>query len=470
MGQLAKLSIAEEKIDLDMVSSGSRRVRGMPFFWLEMLETEMISRAFKVLLNRYMLDNEDVRSSPAKTIASMINAILGVNSDASGEDPKSKAKGKKSKAVDGSHAVPSAPDAVSSVPQFLEDLTKVVEIRFNYTVALLTGGSRTLSAPSLLRRICSVCGIQMVHRAYKFTADAGSDVPISQPITSSDIICVSPVLKGEPLSVAQPVREITRIIDSAKGLLRVNNVEESFAMAQEASRWCQQVLSVVHKDSSQAYEVLVNILLKVGDWDAVVSLGEKNISLLMQAGGLDDPELVPVHFIVAVAKTQKGDYTGAMKHLECARYIVCLAGGPNHPEIVSVLVQQAAIHKVQGNTKGALAKLVEAQQKLLTGGSVDQGVFSNILCDLAEVFAADGDLQRATELQTNSYRIAKQLYNPHDEACVSKKDALEKYIRLNAAEKLKPVGVKEINNVVHNYEELKNVKKDKKKSGKKGKK
>ena len=434
MGQLAKLSQAEERVDAENLLQGSRRVRGMPFFWLEMLETEMIARAFKILLGRYMRGNEDVRGSPCKTIVSMLNAILGYEvSDAASPSPKDeghKGKGKKLKNGESAASVPLQPDAVTSRSAFLGDLAEVIQSRFNYTLNLLhPPASRLLSRPTLLRRICMVNGLQVLAREYTFSDKGG--LPTPKPLTLSDILSLSPVLKGDKPSVAQPVREIRQLIENARVLARGNKIEEAFAVAQEASNWCHQTIGIIHRDASVCLDLLVSMLLKVNDWDAVAALSEKNISLLMQEGGLDNPELIPAHYLLAMAKSQAGDHDAALKHLRCAKYITCLVGGPNHPERITLASQIAAVHRARKDSKAAITSLAEAQQNLLEGGCCDQSVMSTILHELAETFFDEGDVRRAVELQTNSYRIAKQILSPDDESCIVKKKALEKYIRIN---------------------------------------
>ena len=509
MGQIARLSIAEEQIDMENLIQGSRRVRGMPFYWLEMLETEMIARAFKTILGKYMRISEDVRSCPVKTIVSMLNAILGYEKSDSAssaiKDDRVKSKGKKLKNGDAS-SVPSETDGVSSRSNFLNELAQVIYTRFHYTITLLhPPATRLLSRPTLLRRICLVNGIQILAKDYTFLDSDG--VPTPNPISSADVLSLAPILKGDNPSVAQPVREIRQLIENARILARGNKVEEAFAVAQEASNWCHQTIGIIHRDASICLDLLINMLLKVNDWDAVAALSEKNITLLVQEGGPDNPELVAAHYLLAMAKSQSGDHDAALKHLKCAKYITSLVGGPHHPELVTLSSQIAAVHRAKNDPKSAIGSLIEAQQSLLGGGCCDQSIMSSILHELAEAFVDEGDVKRAIELQTNSYRIAKQILNPDDESCVLKKKALEKYIRMNgesggtfdpqskvlkqeevisAKSEATPAnsseanihhsvgaeGVIEINNAHHNYDDLKGDGewKQKKKAHKKGKK
>jgi hypothetical protein len=77
-GQLAKLAIEQEKEDSDLFLQGRQRVHSMPFYWLEFLIIEMIARSVKYLLNKKLRDNLNLSSSPALTIASLLNHVLSI--------------------------------------------------------------------------------------------------------------------------------------------------------------------------------------------------------------------------------------------------------------------------------------------------------------------------------------------------------------------------------------------------------
>ena len=446
LGRLAELAQEQEAIDSSYSSRNSRRIRGMPFYWLEMLETEMIARAFKGLLGVYMRCSQDVWEAPGSTIVSMLNAILGAEDKSIDFAPAAivppavmKGKGKKSKVTAGAVSdvaapVPSPPDAVSSREGFLKDLNDYIMRRFHYSLTLLTHPDKPLTStlrslfrPSLLRRICRVSGIQIASRNYSFY-DSALNL-LANPITVADILGLMPLLKGELPSEAQPVREIRELIETSRSMMKVGRLEEGFALAQEASAWIQQAVGQVHKDASSVLEIMSGGLLRVGDYDFMSSLCEKNLALLIQIGGLDCAELVHTHFLLSLSRCQQNDLTAAAKHLNCAIYITAFIAGPRHPEIITMLLQLAAVYKGGECYRTSFRYLLEAQQKLMAGGSCDQSILAQLLSELADVSFKTGDIIRAVELQTNSFRITRQIFEANDDVLVARKKTLETYIR-----------------------------------------
>ena len=77
LGKLASLAHEEEKQDKELLLTHRQKIQAMPYFWLEMLEIEILSRCFKHFLNLTFRNYPEIRQCYASTIASLLNYIFG---------------------------------------------------------------------------------------------------------------------------------------------------------------------------------------------------------------------------------------------------------------------------------------------------------------------------------------------------------------------------------------------------------
>jgi hypothetical protein len=77
LGRMATLARTKEQEDIDLLVTNRQRMQAMPLYWLEMLEIEIISRSFKHFLNEIFRSHQEIKHCPARTIATILNHILG---------------------------------------------------------------------------------------------------------------------------------------------------------------------------------------------------------------------------------------------------------------------------------------------------------------------------------------------------------------------------------------------------------
>jgi Translation initiation factor eIF3 subunit 135 len=61
LGHMALLAHLQEQQDRDLLLSNRQRLQAMPLYWLEMLETEILARYFKLHLSNLFRANKVVR-------------------------------------------------------------------------------------------------------------------------------------------------------------------------------------------------------------------------------------------------------------------------------------------------------------------------------------------------------------------------------------------------------------------------
>jgi hypothetical protein len=74
---MATLARTKEQEDIDLLVTNRQRIQAMPLYWLEMLEIEIISRSFKHFLNEIFRSHQEIKHCPARTIATILNHVLG---------------------------------------------------------------------------------------------------------------------------------------------------------------------------------------------------------------------------------------------------------------------------------------------------------------------------------------------------------------------------------------------------------
>jgi len=210
LGRMATLARSQEETDEQLRLTNKVRMHPMPSYWLEMLETEMLARSMKLIINGTFAKSARYKRAPAKFIALYLNCLLGGEDIYCGLCPPAglpsasenapSTQGKKKKASKKSSSSSSAkvlgseplPTSGGSVPtpaapatsreDFWNELKSVLSNRFCYNVDnvrhqsinLVTDGTAAVSTQNnvncfltsrinkvtLLRRICQLCGIR----------------------------------------------------------------------------------------------------------------------------------------------------------------------------------------------------------------------------------------------------------------------------------------------------------------------
>ena len=60
LGHMASLAHMQEQQDIDLLLTNRQRIQAMPLYWLEMIETEILARCFKLHLGNLFRANKVV--------------------------------------------------------------------------------------------------------------------------------------------------------------------------------------------------------------------------------------------------------------------------------------------------------------------------------------------------------------------------------------------------------------------------
>lgn len=437
LGQLAVLANEAEVADKKLNDEGKIMKNPMPYYWLELVVIEILSRSMKHLINGYLRSDKAVRSSPARAIADFLNFLLAGSSIFSTEGLESKNvsttsskkknkkaadKGKTSSVVPTSSTVPDRYTSPLNKDQFWASLMKIAKSKFIYNGLLLDNHelSPRISRSALLRRVCQVCGLRVLCKNYDFTS--------SQPFIFSDIQEIYPLVKNcEPLVVFAGGHNL---LQAAMNQLQNGNHGMAYDLAQEASKWMGQVTGPVHSTTCQAVEIMASVLVQYGDCESAITTFIKKLTLDVQLHGLDSNEVMQGHTFLGTMYHEVNNFEAAVAHLQSALYILRLMAGNRHPEIANIYFRLAVVYNDIGDHAAALQFLEAAQQLISSTGDLAKNV--PIYQTLSSVHAAMNNYKDAIISQKQCWNLSRQLYGEEDQRTEVSKQRLAALIRENA--------------------------------------
>lgn len=442
LGQLAVLANEAEASDREVVRGGKVMKNPMPFYWLELLVTEILARSMKHVLNAWFVKEPSHSSAPATLVATFLNYLLrgmedftvSEKEETKKESGGSKKKNKKSKekSVNGnaksnltdycSSKVPFLDHVSCTKDEFWKELMGTAESRFLFNGLLIdsTKLSPRISRLSLLRRICQVCGIRVLCRDYDFS--------LARPFSPSDIQEMQPVMKGhEPLVVFAGGQNL---LQAARAQLQAGHCTLAYELAQEASKWLGQVTGPVHATTCQAIEVMSSVLVQLGSTEAAISPMNKKLALETQMYGLDSSAAVQSHFFLGTLYHSVGNYCAAVSHFKAALYVMRLTAGNMHPEVANIYFRLALIYQDVGSYEASL-ELLSAAQKL-NSSIGDLGKNAPIIEAIATVYAQMKNFKSAIQTQKECWNFTRQLWGEEDSRTEAAKKKLADLIRENA--------------------------------------
>jgi len=463
LGRLAALAREEERTSVERRTQGTVSVYGMPGYWRDLLEAEMVARSVKTLLNSMFAKDAAMRECPAPTVAAVLSAILGTGepdivpeggasagTDASaakvgGKSKKNKSKNKGAKTesgdVDGVITVPAAHNAATSAAEVLDSIDVLLKSRFMYSLKDIqtttigdynakraenaeaipdsVGGGPLglrLSRLLVLRRICQQCGLRVVSRTYTWTGAAC--------VRADDIAGLVPRVKSCEAPMVSP--DASALLVSSSDFLKKGELNDAYRAAQEALQLLTQIVGPVHSATAEANEALASILATAGDNAMALVMHQKNLMAWVQLKGYDSPEAINAHLQCAAFHTELGSVAEAMPHLLAARYGVELVGTMKHPMIVQVIQKVAENMAVSPNYEPNTVYQLLAHARDLCSSLVYKAYFGIML---AGILRNLNFFEDAIAEMKKAYELLSATFGPADERVMEAKEQLTAYRR-----------------------------------------
>ena len=464
LGRVAELAQVEEKKDHDQIKSfKENRVskldrRKMPLFWLELLECEMIARAAKHILDRYLSFNISANfGCLSQVVASFLCALVSAREETAGETENRMERSK--------NCVPDE-EELSGLTLFQTSTTKYLKSRhdiwneiedeigrrFRYNLTIFNQtvpNDRTPYIP-LLRRVCQRNGIRLAAKAFNvglncLYVDSGSGGPVgfSYPISALDIIDIVPLMKhsaahsegfvpcGFALSNGLPALHIS--LPDARSTLETAHLyhnkkllSRALDLAQEAAMLYQRVCDTpAHPGVVRCIDLMGSILYDAGEPKIAAANAGRALGFQTQISGFDSPDVINLHFVMYQCLVAAGEPSKAIKHMKAAIYLMELIGGRNHLELSN------AYHKV-GTVYHGMNDLETARrfyQEATARDSCDRLLEAMISKSSALVLAGLGDFKSAVVNEKRAYQLFSVLLGDNHSLAKQSDHALNNFMR-----------------------------------------
>ena len=451
LGRLATLAQAEEERDrkeMNLYKQGKSKElsrKAMPPFWLELLECEMVARAAKHVLNRYLTENGGmVALYPMQTVSSFLSSLVSSAEETAGQTENRMSKRDANEPDEEDFAAltlydvggdgDAAPGSIRSRSQVWNDIEKEIGRRFRYSLTLFNRpgqDSRALYIP-LLRRVCQRTGVRLAAKSYdiggKCVCNGGGQLSPSYPISPLDIIDIVPSMKHAaayeggficcssesisglpPLHISLPDARST--LESAHLLHKRKQLAQALDLAQEAASLYQRVAETsAHPGVVSCIELMGTILLDAGETALAAGNYARALSLMVQIKGFDSSDAINFHLVISQALLAGGKISKAIKHLRAAIFLIEMSSGPNHTELASLYHKLGSVYHGADDMETALRLYQEAASRV----SSDRLMEGMISKSLAVAYATAGDFKAALDAEKVAYRyFAMTLGNDH---------------------------------------------------------
>lgn len=451
LGRLAMLAQQGEALDLkraEILKQDNKLERTtLPYYWLELLETEMVARAAKHVLDGYFIENGgSAGMHPAQTVASFISALISEGEETAAQTENRTERREQGQPDDDDfHSLTyfeggGGGDAVPRPIRGRFDVWNDIEIevgrRFRYTLTLYNRpgkGSRARYA-ALLRRLCQRTGVRLAAKSYSLGGKCmcsiggpGVQLLASYPVAPTDVVDVVPLIKHaaahdqgfEPCAFGQasglPPLHIS--LPDARSTLEQAHMHhnhralgKALDFAQEACALYQRVTeSPAHPGVVRCLDLMASILYEAKEPAHGASKAIQSLGLAVQIYGFDSAELIQMHSTIFQMLITAGQFSRAAKHLRAAIFLMELLGGPNHVDVASGYHKLGNLYSAIGQHETALRLYEEALSRQLPNRLME----AMILKGTAGVLAQIGDFKRALDIEKRSYTIFAGFLGPN---------------------------------------------------------
>lgn len=484
LGQLANLAQAQEKEDADLMLQGRQRVHAMPYYWLEFLLVEMLARSVKHVLNGKLRSDPFIASSPATTIAALLNHVLSIlpkdpsannnnnnnqkkeeapapannNNNNTNSDKKKKkkgGKGNKNNKYEGDNnenelsnynfnETQGQVNGFESRQETLQELSKILVERFLYEYSVLNEAIDPSTAPDLnidenssdeqkskaifhamiRNRLSPTMLLHRISQQCGLVIYAKNyNFKGENPISPEDIIGLIPKVKScEPESY---LNEFTEILNSSSNFVSQGNTMAAFEYAQQAVNIITQITGPDHPHAFQATDQLSAVLINSSaDIKSSIQMASRALFLAALNYGIDSQETILHCLQLGILYSEINMIDVAINYYLVAKYLLQLIGGQNHPEITNIFMRLATLYEKVNDLESSLQCLFHAR-------AYTSDLLKNCLLtiSIASMYFHYNKVHEAVAHQKTGYRILKELVKENDERLIEVKKNLEVYLR-----------------------------------------
>jgi protein TIF31 len=440
LGRLAALAQAEENNDREeMIRFKQGNPQGLarkalPLFWLELLECEMVARASKHVLDRYLTENGGMAAiSPMQTVASFLSALFSSGEETAAQTENRMMKRNASEPDEDDFTALTLfdnggdGDAVATHirgrTEVWNDIEQEIARRFRYSLTQFNrpgSNGRSLYIP-LLRRVCHRTGVRLAAKNYeaggKCFCRGGRQIAPSYPISPLDVIDIVPLMKHSaahgggftPCSPGSGLPPLHISLPDARATLESAHVHHSgkalsraLDLAQEACSLYQRVAETpAHPGVVRCLDLMASILFDAQEHGLAAGNLAKSLGLLIQVKGFDSPDAINSHLLLFQMLLSGGKVNEAVKHIRAAIFLMELMGGPRHMELANAYHKLGTVYHGANDPKTALRFYKEASSRVSSDRLLEAMISKSLAVGLSHV----GDFKGALDEEKKAYNI-----------------------------------------------------------------
>ena len=387
---------------------------------------EMVTRAFKHILNRYLRHLPSIFAPSC--ISHLLNCLLGSSFNSS---PNAELDEDLRALYDqGDFAFQKVtPDTLRS------DVMRQVGMRYHFSLG--KDWEKSLKHSQILREISLRMGLQLLARQYAFHHEEPDKSPISEtngalvngvhppevkkkkkkaadnsPINGKpfklsttfvpdDILNIIPVVKdaASKSALADEALEAGRIaLAQGQKQLGQELVLESLSLH-------EQIYGILHPEVAKMYHQLSMIYYQNEEKEAAVELARKAVIVTERTIGVDSHDTVLAYLNLSLLEHHMGNTKQALRYVRHALEIWKIIYGPNHPDSITTMNNAAVMLQ-------SLKLYSESRKWFEACYSISEDVWgkqsintATILFQLAQALALDGDSKGAVNKMRDAYNI-----------------------------------------------------------------
>ncbi len=455
LGRLAQMALDEEnKVKIEEKDILGGKVKNfarhkMPECWLELLECEMVARAGKHVLDKYLTENGCMSASqPVALIASFLSAIMTKAEESAAETEKRLSCDSKNVNEQSSIFFLNDDDDFSlkrGHSEIWSDIEKEIGRRFRYTLCLYNSkdsikAKRAQYIP-LLRRFCQKNGIRLKTRDYQVGGKGLVSSFIPYPIAPSDIVEVVPLVKhagdsgddgfipctsgaaaaaSTSLHVLLP--EAKAAFDTAQIHLNEKNFQTALDLIQESTSLYQSVLETpFHHKVYRCLEFTSIILFQAQEFDLALANANKALAVAIQISGFDSKEVLSSRTTLSHILLTAGLIGQAVKQQRATMYLMELMAGPRYVELSNSYHKLGTIYHEMKSLINALRFYQEAYSR----NNPDRVIEGMLSKHSASILAQLGQFKAALETERRTYEMFRLTLGDDHELTKNSKESVK---------------------------------------------
>lgn len=185
-----------------------------------------------------------------------------------------------------------------------------------------------ISKVSVLRRFCTIVGVQIFCRDYGFDSSP-SNLKQRQCFTEDDIVNVFPIVKH----VNPRATDAYAFYTSGQQKIQQGQLRLGYELVSDALNSLNNVYGAIHAELPQCMRLLARLAYILGDHQEALGQQHKAVLISERCNGLDHVNTIQEYTHLALYCFANLQVSTALKLLYRARYLLLLANGETHPHM-----------------------------------------------------------------------------------------------------------------------------------------